>query len=154
METFEIGGRTLQLVGEGTARHDAWVMRQIAACGLNTVKQQGEEETDEEFQFRLYKTALQTGDIFMLLGGLLVPVGTAPTAWTREMATETGNFLGETTDPADKAKLRILLVSALLPFFLSGRRSSKTSPRYSRRPANVSATHIASVDTQTTATGV
>jgi hypothetical protein len=128
VENIVIAGRTFQLSGESTARHDIYTMRQIAACGLNLAPIQGGEETDEQFQYRLYATALQTGDIFLLLGSLLVPEGTEPLAWTVAMATDTATFLAGLTAAEDKAKLRILLASALTPFFASGRRSSRTSP--------------------------
>lgn len=152
METFGIGGKTFQLAGEGTARHDMWTMRQIAACGLNTV-QQSDGETDERFEYRLYLTALQTGDIFLLLGSLLVPEGTTSEQWSEKMANETANCLANLTDPADKAKLRILLASALMPFFVGGRRSSKTSRKFSPLPESGQPL-TASADIRSMATGV
>ncbi len=152
MEKFDIGGKTFQLAGEGTARHDVWVMRQIAACGLNTVIQR-DNETDDEFTYRLYLTALQTGDIFLLLGGLLVPEGTEPLKWNPEMAAKTAQFLADITDAGDKAKLRILLASALMPFFVGGRRSSKTSPRFSPHPGSGQRPGT-SAGSRNTATGV
>ena len=151
MAKFDIGGKTFQLAGEGTARHDMWCMRQIAACGLNTVAQR-ENENDDEFTYRLYLTALQTGDIFLLLGGLLVPDGTQPLQWNPEMAAKTAQFLADLTDAGDKAKLRILLASALMPFFAGGRRSSKTSPRFSPQAGSVLRPGT-SADSRSTATG-
>ena len=124
MESFEIGGRKFDLAAEGSARKDMFTMRQIAACGENTIAQY-REETEEGFIFRLYMTALKTGDVFLLLGALLVPEGAA---WSEKVAKETADFLGELTDPEDKKQIRILLASALMPFFVSGRRSSKTFP--------------------------
>jgi hypothetical protein len=151
MEQFQIGGKSFELAGEGTARHDVWTMRQIAACGLNVVNQR-EGETEEEFTYRLYLTALQTGDIFLLLGSFLVPQGTGPNEWTEKMANETANFLANLTDPSDKAKLRILLASALMPFFVGGRRSSKTFRKSSPLPGSGQA-HTVSAAGVNTATG-
>ena len=151
MEHFEIGGKTFQLAGEGTARHDVFTMRQIAACGVNAVAQR-DGETDDEFTYRLYLTALQTGDIFLLLGGLLVPVGTVPMGWSEAIAKETAEFIANITDPGDKAKVRILLASALTPFFFGGRRSSKTSRNSSPRPGSGPA-HTESAAGPSTATG-
>ena len=151
MEHFEIGGKTFQLAGEGTARHDVYSMRQIAACGLNMVAQR-DGETDDEFTYRLYLTALQTGDIFLLLGGLLVPVGTGPSEWSEGMARETADHIANITDPGDKAKVRILLASALTPFFVGGRRSSKTSRNSSPHPGSDPA-HTASAASPNTAIG-
>jgi hypothetical protein len=151
MKQFEIGGRSLQLAGEGTARHDMYTMRQIAACGLNTMDQRN-GETDEQFQYRLYLTAMRTGDIFLLLGSLLVPAGTPPLGWTPEMSADTANFLANLTEPAAKNKLRIILVSSLMPFFLGGRRSSRTSPKFSMHPGS-GPRPIVSVVSANTATG-
>ena len=151
MEQFEIGGKTFQLAGEGTARHDVYTMRQIAACGINMVAQRN-GETDEEFTYRLYLTALQSGDIFLLLGALLVPVGTGPTGWSEEMAKETAEFIANITGPGDKAKVRILLASALTPFFVGGRRSSKTSRNSLPHPGSGPA-HTESAAGPSTATG-
>ena len=131
MEQVEIGGRVLVPIGEATARHDAFVMRQIAACGLNVAAEQRDGETEEQYIYRLYVTAVQTGDIFALLGALLVPEGTDPQKWTPALATHTGNFLAGLTNPKDKAKIRTLIASALLPFFVSGRRPSRTSRKSS-----------------------
>src|SRR5689334_210406 len=121
MERVEIGGRVLVPIGEATARHDAFVMRQIAACGLNVAAEQRDGETEEQYIYRLYVTAVQTGDVFALLGALLVPEGTDPLKWTPALAKETGDLLASVTNAADKAKLRTLIASALLPFFVSGR---------------------------------
>lgn len=131
MEQVEIGGRVLVPIGEATARHDAFIMRQIAACGLNVAAEQRDGETEEQYMFRLYVTAVQTGDVFALLGALLVPQGADPLKWTPELAKQTGDFLSLLTDTADKAKLRTLVASALLPFFVSGRRPSRTSRKSS-----------------------
>jgi hypothetical protein len=151
MEKFEIGGKTFQFADGGTARHDVFTMRQIAACGVNIVGQR-EDETDEQFQYRLYRTALQSGDVFLLIGSLLLPEGTKPEGWTEAMARETADFLGNLTHPPDKAKLRLLLASALIPFFVSGQRSLRTSPRSSTRPGSDLAP-TESADTPSTATG-
>lgn len=152
MDSFEIGGKTFHLAGESTARHDMYTMRQIAACGVNMVGQQ-EAESEEQFQYRLYRTALNTGDLFLLLGSLLVPEGTAPNGWTEQMAKDTANFLGNLTAEADKAKIRVLLASALLPFFVAGRRSLKTSPK-SSSPLGSGLHPLASAGTASTETGV
>lgn len=135
MEQVEIGGRVLMPMGETTAQHDAYVLRQIAACGLNVAAEQRDGETEEQFMYRLYVTAVQTGDVFALLGALLLPEGTDPLKWTPELAKETGNFLSGLTNPDDKAKLRTLVASALLPFFVSGRRPSRTSRKSLTPPA-------------------
>ncbi len=132
-------------------RHDVFTMRQIAACGLNTLRQT-EYETSEQFQYRLYLTALQTGDIFLLLGSLLVPEGMDPLEWNPEIAAQTGNFLAALTDQADKAKLRILLASALMPFFLGGRRSFTTFRKSSSRPES-DRPHIENAAMRSTETG-
>jgi hypothetical protein len=126
MEQFEIGGRTFKLAGEGTARKDIFTMRQIAACGVNMVRQM-EGESEESFTYRLYVTALQTGDIFLLLGSLLVPADLDVQKWTEKTARDTAEFLGGLMHAEDKAKLRILLAGSLMPFFASGRRSLTTS---------------------------
>jgi hypothetical protein len=145
-QQLEIGGKRCQMAGEGTARHDMFTMRQIAACGLNVVRQ-NEGEPEDLYMHRLYLTALKTGDIFKLLGGLVVPEGTEPTAWTEKMAGETAEYLANLTEPTAKAKVRILLASALTPFFAGGLRSSKTfrksSPHpESDRPLTVSAAQV------------
>jgi hypothetical protein len=126
MEVIEIGGRKLTFTGESTARHDMWTMRQIAACGLNTLMQ-GNGETEEQFMVRLYSTALQSGDFFLLLGCLLIPEEVKPSEWSTDLAKQTAEFLASITNPEDKAKLRILLASGLMPFFQAGLRSSKIS---------------------------
>jgi hypothetical protein len=153
MEQLKIGGRTFQVTGESTARHDMWTMRQIAACGLNVVNQ-AEGETEEAFIYRLYMTALQTGDVFLLLGGLLIPEGMDPLKWTPETAAATANFLASLTASEDKGKLRILLASALMPFFMGGHRSSMTSRNSSTpRTPGSGQPPIESADGHSTGTG-
>lgn len=150
-EVFEIGGKKFHLAGQTTARHDIFTTRQIAACGVSMVAQL-DGETEEQFQYRLYRSAMSSGDVFLLLGALLVPDGTPQLGWTEQTAKETAEFLGNLTDPSDKTKVRILLASALLPFFVSGSRSLRTSPKSSPVPG--SDLHpIASGATPNTATG-
>jgi len=154
METVVIGGRVLVPIGEATARHDAFVMRQIAACGLNVAAEQKAEETEEQFMYRLYLTAVKNGDVFALLGALLVPEGTEPLKWSPELAKQTGEFLANLTDPADKAKLRTLVASALLPFFVGGRRPSRTSRKSSMpHSAGSGRPHTERADGASTAAG-
>jgi hypothetical protein len=115
---------------------------------------QGADEPEEAFMYRLYLTALKTGDIFLLLGALLIPEEMDPLRWTPEIAAKTGEFLASMTEPGDKAKMRILLASALMPFFLGGHRSSKTSPNSSTpRIPGSDQPHIVSAGAKSTATG-
>ena len=151
METFEIGGRKFQPAGEGTARKDMYTMRQIAACGVNAIRQL-DGEAEEQYICRLYVTACQTGDVFLLLGSLITPEGLDPLKWTEAMAVETANFLGRLTEPEDKHKLRILLASALMPFFVAGRRSLTTFPNSSAVPES-DRTRTENADTASTETG-
>jgi hypothetical protein len=146
---LEVGGRRFKEVTETTARHDMYTMRQIAACGLNVVNQV-EDETDEQFMYRLYKTALQTGDIFKLLGSLLLPEGTEPLQWTEELSAQSAGFFSNLTAPEDKAKIRFLLASGLMPFFVGGLRSSLTSRKSSPLPES-DRPHITSAAQPTTA---
>lgn len=152
MEPIEIGGRRMVFVGESTARHDMWTMRQIAACGLNAITQ-GNGETEEQFMYRLYTTALQTGDFFLLLGCLLMPEEMKPNEWTPKTAEQTAEFLAQITDPPEKAKLRILLASGLMPFFQAGLRSSKISLKSSPQQGTAALPHIVNAASKSTATG-
>jgi hypothetical protein len=151
---LDISGRKFELAGEKTARHDMYTMRQIAACGLNVVGR-ADDESEELFMHRLYLTALNQGDIFLLLGALLVPQGTKAPEWSEQIAVETAEFFANLTKPEDKAKIRILLASALMPFFTQGLRLSKTFRRSSQLPSPVSDRPLTeSADTRSTAIGV
>jgi len=66
-----------------------------------------------------------------LLGGLLVPEGMSPDAWTPAMAEETAAFLKRQRGREAREAVRNLAVWALVHFFANGLVSFKISPALS-----------------------
>lgn len=132
MDTVTIAGRELKPVTNSTMRHDIWVQGQLEKSGLTHVAIHP-EETPEEFAMRIFRQAAMNMDVFLLLGGLLMPAEAEPATWTVEMAQATAKLLGDVTDPADKAKVQMQINSALTSFFVTGLSSLMTSPRSSQK---------------------
>jgi hypothetical protein len=115
-----LGGRPFATFADGwTVGHDIWFAGQIARAGLNTVRIM-EHETPEFFTRRILETALMSGQVLELLGGLLLPEGVKPADWTVETAEETAKYLAGLTSAEDKETVNSLISSLLLDFFVTG----------------------------------
>jgi hypothetical protein len=132
MESITIAGRKLKPVTNSTMRHDIWVQGQIERAGLTHMAIHP-DESPEEFAMRVFRQAAMNADVFLLLGGLLMPFEIEPAKWTEEMARDTANFLGNVTDATDKAIVQMQINSALTSFFVTGLSSLMISQRSSQK---------------------
>lgn len=133
-ERIELGGRIFTPVKNSTIEHDFWLMGHIRAAGLDQVRVE-EGENPDEFVMRLLREAINSGRVFLLLGGLMIQEGTPPDKWTPVLAKETAEFLKKLTAPEDKARIQQQVVSMLIGFFETGLASLRTSRRFSGKEA-------------------
>lgn len=136
MEKIELGGRAYVPVKNSTIEHDFYLMGQIRAAGLDEVHVRP-EESPEDFALRLLRDVINSGRVFLLLGGLLIPEGTASEDWTPELAEETARALKKLTAPDDKEKIREQVLSLLIGFFETGLACLTTSRSYSPGPGRL-----------------
>jgi hypothetical protein len=127
-EIITIAGQKFKPITNSTMRHDIWTQGQLERAGLSRVNLEA-GETPEEFAMRVLRQAAMNSDIFLLLGGLIMPADVEPLKWTVEMAHETGEFLGNVTEPLDKAMVQAQINAALTTFFATGLCSLMTSQR-------------------------
>ncbi|OQB24232.1 MAG: hypothetical protein BWY10_02629 [Chloroflexi bacterium ADurb.Bin180] len=148
---MEIGGRKFQQIEDWTVEQDWWLMQRIRAAGLDSIGVRSERPDDiaisisEAIEAKLAESGLTVD----LLGGLLVPEGMSPDAWTPAMAEETAAFLKRQRGREAREAVRNLAVWALVHFFANGLVSFKISPT----PSSVSDGPQTQVDEQVRTTG-
>jgi hypothetical protein len=125
---FVLRGRLFDPIGDSTIEHEVYLHSALKRAGLFPLPEKKAGETHEEYALRLLNELLACGDLFPLLGGLLIPTGTASEQWTPELAAETAAHLKTVTDPGEKRTVRNLIVSLMLDFFSDGIASSLISP--------------------------
>jgi hypothetical protein len=119
-EVVTLGERRYVQIGDGaTVQHDYWLMGHVTRAGLARVTM-FPNETPDQFCLRILDTAIMSGLVMELMGGLLVPEGTKPADWTPEMAVETGAYISGLSHPEDKEKINDLLLTMLMDFFERG----------------------------------
>lgn len=106
---------------ETTARHDGWLMVQIADAGI--MKYIGQELTLDGAR-DLWLDLLRSGKRELLLAGLLVE---QDTTWTPAKALEIAEWFASLTDAESKTTLQAQLMPLLAGFFLSAMPSSAPS---------------------------
>lgn len=144
--TFLFRGKPFVTITEGTAERDDYVSRLEGRAGLRLAKQLP-GESPEDFAQRLLFQLIDADVRFEILGGLLVPKGTADEAWTPEMAAETAGFLRGASQVEDKAAINTQTLALLADFIARGIDWSGTTPIASdplapadARPAEIAAT--------------
>lgn len=130
---MEIGGRKFQQIEDWTVEQDWWLMQRIRAAGLDTIGVASERPDDiaEAIAEAIEAKLADSGLTVDLLGGLLVPEGMSPDAWTPAMAEETAAFLKRQRGREAREAVRNLAVWALVHFFANGLVSFKISPALS-----------------------
>lgn len=132
-ERHVLGGRTFLVVQEGTVEQDLEILALIKQAGLdNTIM--AEDEDPDVFALRLFAQAVRNRSVLRLLGCLLVPEEVAKRgqddpgeAWSTEIGEQTADFLRTLRDPTDKAHVKSLVLSLLVPFVREGISSIWTS---------------------------
>lgn len=133
--THMLGGRLFREPAKSTIAHDAWVMDQVRATGLERL-QRRPDEAWEDFGIRLTETVLSSGRALDLLAGLLVPAECDDLQWTPAMAREVAAFLGNLSEPADKETVHVLIGRLVAGFFAEGVLSESLSRVSSARLAS------------------
>ena len=114
-----IAGHQFKAVANSTMRHDVFTQGQIEKCGLGRLEQFA-DELPEEFARRVYRTSILSGDVFLLLGCLLMPHDKDPLEWSEAMARQTADIFANASAPEDKALIQGQICSALAGFFANG----------------------------------
>jgi hypothetical protein len=147
METIVIAGRGFKAAKNSTLEHDVFVQGMIAKAKLGRLEMLP-AETPEDFALRIFRRAAISSDVFLLLGGLLLPVDLPAGEWTPEVAEQTALFLRKLTDEKDKKVVQGQIIAAIMGFFQKGLAYSVTSPRSSRKPTNVQPGSISTIEGQ------
>jgi len=121
---IRIGGRDFIITKLSTLAHDTRQMGVILRDGIT----QRDHETDADFGNRLLGHLLASGTFFEVMGGLLMPAGMDPERWGPEVFAATASFLGRIDDPVEKARAYPIMMEIFRDFFVSGRRSSASTP--------------------------
>ena len=129
-DQITIAGHKFKAVTNSTMRHDVFTQGQIEKCGLGRLEQFA-DELPEEFARRVYRTSIMSGDVFLLLGCLLMPAAEDPLTWSEAMARQTAEIMANASAPEDKAIIQAQICSALAHFFANGLSSIVISPRKS-----------------------
>jgi|1185.fasta_scaffold41111_2 hypothetical protein len=120
-ETLTIGGRQFKLVKDTNLRHD--ILTQCIFHDLHrhsSSVQMLEGETPEEFAVRILRKVAQDGEIFLLLGHVLMPAEREGKEWTPQMAEETAEFLGSVVDDGDKLIVHQHIAAVFIGLFTNG----------------------------------
>ena len=130
MERYLFRGQPYTSIGVHTFAHEIWFESERDKAGLVRIEIE-EGETAEDFAQRIHTQLCRDQRMLLVLGGLLVPEGTAPEAWTPELAEVTAAWFGGVTDEGERQLLRQLCLSLLISFFESGASSLWRIPRSS-----------------------
>ena len=140
-ETLHLCGLDFELAGQQfTARQDNYLMAQLRLAGVVDVVATMKDADVEAKSSELLTRILLSGRAPEILAGLLTEHGKK---WSAKRAEELAELFGDATDREDKDLMRKSIVAFVLGFFLSGDRSSTTSPNSSNpnseEPTTVSA---------------
>lgn len=128
-QTIHLCGLDFELIGHSiTARQDDYLMGHLRLAGVIDVVATMREADAEEKSAELLTRILCSGHAPEILAGLLTESGRK---WNRKRADEFATMFADATDPIDKATMRSSMISFVLGFFLSGDRSSTSSPKSS-----------------------
>jgi hypothetical protein len=130
VEEYTFAGRKFRAVRRRTIQNDVACMGLIRGARLDTVVIE-EGETPEAFSTRLLDRALCDGNVFSLLGAVLIPAEIEDEDWTPLVMQATAAHLGRVADEAEKRQLMTATVHMITGFFQSGLASLRTSPRSS-----------------------
>lgn len=126
---FQLGDQRFREIRRTTMRHDGYLMQLVQASGLGAL--QG--ATEDEAVLAIARAQV-SGHLFTVLGCLLIDEGLRDDQWTPDDAERTAERIGDLDDPDAKDEVRRLVLELLLPFLISGKRSSGASRSSSGRP--------------------
>lgn len=143
---IRLGGRAFRPVLDATIEHDYWMMGRIRLAGIDRVVIE-DGELPEEFAVRLLRELVNSGEIFAILGGAIMPADRDVCDWTPEMAADTSTFLKRLTAAEDKQTINSVTASLLAGFFAHGLATLLTSRSYSSEKLASPSPNSAGVDT-------
>lgn len=118
-ELYSLGGRQFRAAAVMTLEHDWYVMGRVREAGLDSLPMR-EGEPAEEYAYRML-TALETSPrIAELCAAGLVPVELPDEKWSPGVADEVALTIRAIVDDEEKAVVRRILLSWLIPFLQSG----------------------------------
>jgi hypothetical protein len=149
---YSFANRKFRTILRRTIENDFTCMNLIRGARLDTLVV-AENESPEDFAARLFSAAIADGQVFNLLGCLLIPVELEDGDWTLKVMRATGDHLRTVVDDVEKRQIQAGIISMVTGFFRSGLASLQTS-RTSSSPSGVEAQpNSATGATSTTATG-
>jgi hypothetical protein len=122
-ERLRLGGAVWRVVKDSTLEHDFCALRAARAIGVDDAGMLPGESA-EQFAQRLLAMVIDSGQVFDLLGCMVLPETVPDERWTPAEAARTADFLRALRAPEDKAEVQSLVVSLLIGFFADGLRSS------------------------------
>jgi hypothetical protein len=140
MEIIELGGRRWRIIETSTLEHIIWMDLQTIESGLGRTLQQPIPASEAEAHAgAVWEAISRSQKAFAILGGTLVPEAIPDSDWTPELAEKTGGFMKKLTAPEDHARIRTVLISVVLGFFVAAQASSGLSAAALAGPAAAAA---------------
>jgi hypothetical protein len=121
-----IQGRTFRKSQTTTVAQDAFVMKRMREFGLVEMAASFNPQKDDlnVFSEKLLLEAFETGQLFEILGGVLVEDGVK---WSKKVALANAEFFENLTDIGDKEQLFGTIAGVLLDFLVAAAAWSKRS---------------------------
>jgi hypothetical protein len=126
--TIHIGDRTFKPLTIATAERDVFVRAAINRSGLQMLHKLDEETTDA-FALRILGNLYGNGEVFALLGGLMMSADIEESEWSPQMAEDTARFLRRLTNPKDKRAVMAQISALVAGFITAGLTLLKISPK-------------------------
>jgi hypothetical protein len=133
MNSLKILGKSYVPYEQQSLKWEIWMQARASEAGLTTIPVV-KGETADQFVARALDITLRSGKALVMLGGFLLPEGTAPEDWDEKTAAEITADLERLTSPADKEAARGAIAAMLMGFFRRGIASFATSPSFSSPP--------------------
>lgn len=120
-------------IADTTVEQDDIVLREIRTLDKQALEPAAGEDA-KDYSLRILSLVIQEGRAARILGATLIEDGAKE--WTPEMASRVAQRIRSTTDPAEKAAIRDLMVPLLADFFALGLLSVTISQRFSETLRN------------------
>jgi hypothetical protein len=138
VEIIDLGARRWRIIETSTLEHVIWMDLQVIESGLGRMLQQPVAASEGEAHAgAIWEAISRSQKAFSILGGMLVPETVPDNEWSPVLAENTATFMKKLTAPEDHARIRTLLISVVLGFFVAARRSAGLSAAALEAPGAV-----------------
>jgi hypothetical protein len=129
-QTIELEGRLFIKGYKPSLKNHLWCMNEVRQAGLDSFDIPAGESPDETAQ-RIVGLALASGKTLTIIGGMLLPDGMEPKAWTPEVAAGVTAHLEGLSETSDMQLMQSLISGLLIGFFQNRTASLWTSRKSS-----------------------